>query len=348
LNIKELLAEMTPEIDAEIEKLIPRRFNDETIARFCGPAKYDYDTETATKSLAEPIWDLLDRGGKRLRPALLLLTAEAFNGDMDKIKPFCALPEIVHNGTLMVDDVEDSSEMRRSQPCTHKKYGVDVAVNAGNAMYFLPLALFKDAEFDERKKNAALEIYYREMTRVSFGQAFDIWWHHGRAEPTEAQYLQMCSYKTGCLMRMAMQLGAVLADASPEQVAACGEYAESLGVGFQIQDDILDLVGEEFAKKRRLGEDVHEGKRTLMVIHAFANSPKAERLREILAKHTEDEAEIGEAIAIMREAGSIDYAKQKARSLAADAWKILEPLLPNGEPKEKLEALTRYLVEREI
>jgi len=339
---------MTPEIDAEIERIVPRKFDNAAIARLCGPAKYDYDVETATKAIAEPFWDFFDRGGKRLRPALLLLTAEAFNGDMEKIKPFCVIPEVVHNGTLIVDDIEDGSKLRRGEPCTHEKYGLDLGINLGNTMYYITLPLFHESSFDAETKNKALKIYYDEMIRVSFGQAFDIWWHKGNSEPNENQYLQMCSYKTGCLMRMAAKLGAVLADATPEQVTACGEYAESLGVGFQIQDDILDLVGEEFAKKRRLGEDVHEGKRTLMVIHAFANSPKAERLREILAKHTEDEAEIGEAIAIMREAGSIDYAKQKARSLASDAWKILEPLLPNGEPKEKLEALTRYLVEREI
>lgn len=350
MNIKEVLKQMKPEIDAEIEKIIPRKFDDDSIARLCGPAKYDYDAETATKAIAEPVWDLLDRGGKRLRPALLLLTAEAFGGDLEKIKPFCAVPEVVHNGTLMVDDVEDDSKLRRGEPCTHEKYGVDVAVNAGNAMYYLTLPLFNESSFDAETKNKALKIYYDEMIRVSFGQAFDIWWHKGNSEPNEGQYLQMCSYKTGCLMRMAVKLGAVLAGASEKQVKACGAYAESLGVGFQIQDDILDLTGEEFAKKRRLGEDIHEGKRTLMVIHCLANAPedKANRLREILTKHTEDDAEITEAIQIIKESGSIDYAKEKTRELAKQAWTELEPELPECEAKEKLKAFTTYLVEREI
>ncbi|PIO02069.1 polyprenyl synthetase [Candidatus Micrarchaeota archaeon CG09_land_8_20_14_0_10_60_16] len=350
-DIKKILAEMRPSVDAEIEKIVPRKFDEKSLARLCGKPRYEYDLETATKAIAEPIWDLLDRGGKRWRPVLLLLTAEAFGGDLEKIKPFCALPEIVHNGTLMIDDIEDSSELRRGKPCTHKIYGVDVAINAGNAMYYLPLPLFRETKLDPKVLNKAFEIYYREMIRVSFGQAFDIWWHKGKAaKVTEAQYLQMCAYKTGCLARMAAQMGAVLANADEKRVTAVGKYAEALGVGFQIQDDVLNLVGEKFGELKGVGEDIHEGKRTLVAIHCLERAPaaKAKRLLEILDKHTENPKEIAEAIEIMKSAGSIEYAKAKARELASNAWAELEPLLPEGEAKEKLDAFTRYLVEREI
>ncbi|MCX6767294.1 MAG: polyprenyl synthetase family protein [Candidatus Micrarchaeota archaeon] len=351
-EIIRFLKETKPVIDKAIEKYVPRRHDAKSLEFILGRPKYAYDAESATKAVSEPIWDLLDRGGKRWRPALLLLACEALGGKPEDCVDFAVIPEVVHNGTLMVDDIEDDSALRRGRPCTHKVFGVDVAINAGNAMYYLPLlALMKNRRKLGAEKTAdAYEIYVQEMINVSYGQAFDIWWHKGKKEPSEAEYLQMCAYKTGCLARMAAKLGALLAGGSEKQIEAFGSFAEAIGVAFQIQDDILNLVGEEFAKGKGVGEDIHEGKMTLLVIHALKNADKkgAARLREILGMHTGDEKLIGEAIAVIKGAGSAEYAKKTASGMVSEAWEKLAPMLPESAAKQKLKAFAAYLIERGI
>lgn len=278
---------------------------------------------------------------------------EAAGGNVEKAKDLVVISEVVHNGTLMVDDVEDDSEMRRGKPCIHKLYGVDIAVNAGNAMYFIPLlVLMKNKEkFEEKMRLKAFEIYSQEMINLSFGQAFDIYWHKGRVENvTEEQYLQMCAYKTGTLARMSAKLGALVGGANEKQIDALGKFAEAIGVAFQIQDDILSLSGEEFAKGKGKGEDIHEGKRTLIVIHCLKNaSPeKAKRLREILNMHTFERKLIEEAIEIIEETGSIEYAREFAKKMVNEAWSEADNVLKESPAKEKLKAFADYLVERKI
>src|SRR4030067_951406 len=155
----------------------------------------------------------------------------------------------------MIDDIEDGSEFRRGKPCTHRLFGLDVAINAGNAMYYLPLlTLMKHRDkFGADKLSRVYEIYASEMINLSLGQATDIAWHKGLADAdrlTETQYLQMCAYKTGTLARMAAKIAAVLCDASEDTVERLGRFAGALGVGFQIQDDALDFTRKKFAKKK--------------------------------------------------------------------------------------------------
>ena len=259
---------------------------------------------------------------------------------------------VIHN-SLLVDDVEDSSELRRGKPCIHKTYGVDVAINAGNAMYFLPfLAFFKNKDkVDEKTRAAAYELVLQEMLNLHFGQGWDIWWHRGgKASVSEKEYLQMCAYKTGTLARMAARLAALLAGADQKKMDALGKFAEAIGIAFQIQDDLLNISESELSKGKGLGDDIHEGKRTLMVIHALSHAPQkdAARLKQILASHPSDQQTINEAIEIMRKAGSLDYARAFSKKLVKQAWAGVDSLLPQSDAKDKLKAFADYLVERNV
>jgi len=355
IDIKEILNEKAPLIDKVIEKYIPRKYNKDSMIFTCGKPRYDYSIDAVNKSIAEPIWDLLDRGGKRWRPTLFLLITEALKGDVDKVMDFVIIPEVVHNGTLMIDDIEDGSDLRRGKPATYKLFGIDIAINAGNAMYYLPLLpLIKNQDkFDAKTLLKVYNIYSQEMINLSFGQAKDIAWHKGLANAdniTEEQYLQMCAYKTGTLARMSAKIAAVLSGADDKQVELLGSFAESLGVAFQIQDDILNLTEGEFAEKKGLGEDITEGKRSLLVIHTIskANENDRKRLLEILNMHTKDEKLIKEAIGIIKKYGSIEYSKQKAIMLVKNSWRYLDKILPESQAKQKLKAFADYLVERTI
>jgi len=356
LDIEKFLEEKATLIDKAIEKYIPRKFSKDSAVFRLNPPNYAYNLDVLNKAVTEPIWEFLDRGGKRWRPALFLLICEALGKKSEDFVDFAIIPEVVHNGTLMVDDIEDASELRRGKPCTYKIYGLDIAINAGNSMYYLPLMplIEKKAKVPPQKLCKVYEIYVQEMISLSLGQAMDIAWHRGLAnadEIDEKGYLQMCAYKTGTLARMAAKIAAVLADANEELVEKLGFFAESIGIAFQIQDDILDLTSGEFAKKKGgRGQDITEGKRSLIVIHTLkvANNKDRNRLIEILNMHTSNQKLVEEAISIMEKYDSINYAKNLAKEMVKDSWKKVEKLLPASDAKEKLKAFAKFLIERKL
>lgn len=356
IDVERMLEKKVSTIDRLIERYIPRKYDKSSFVFTLSPPRYDYNLEALDKTVAEPIWDFIARGGKRWRPSLFLMVVEALGKDSQALQEFAIIPEIIHNGTIMIDDIEDDSELRRGKPCTHKLYGLDVAINAGNAMYYLPLlTLIKHRDkLGEHKLSRVYEIYASEMINLSLGQAIDIAWHKGLAgagKLTEAQYLQMCAYKTGTLARMAAKIAAVLCDASDDTVERLGGFAEALGVAFQIQDDVLDLTSKEFSKKKGgRGQDITEGKRSLIVIHTLETAKAADRKRlaTILNKHTTNQEMKDEAIKLMARYGSIEYAKQFANRLVAKSWKEVDRLLSPSEAKDELKAFADYLIKRNI
>ena len=354
MDIEKFLEEKAPLIDKAIEKYIPRKFSKNSVLFKVNPPMYSYNLEPLNKAIAEPIWDMLDRGGKRWRPALFLLICEALGKDSDYCLDFSIIPEVIHNGTLVIDDIEDSSELRRGKPCTYKIFEIDISVNAGNAMYYLPLLplMAQKAKLTAEVQRDVYEVYVQEMINLSMGQAMDIAWHRGIAnadELGEEDYLQMCAYKTGTLARMAAKMAAVLAGGDKKLVEKMGRLAESIGVAFQMQDDVLDLTGQEFAKKKGgVGQDITEGKRTLMVIYTLkkANSADKKRLIELLNMHTSDQKLRDEAIALMQKYHAIEHVKQTAARIVQESWSEVDKLLPTPQAKEKLKAFAEFLIKR--
>jgi geranylgeranyl pyrophosphate synthase len=226
-------------------------------------------------------------------------------------------------------------------------------------MYFLPLRIMRERKstLPETTMLKLYDVYSQEMLNLHVGQALDICWHSTRMseavsrEPSIDNYLHMCANKTGGLARMSAKMSAIISGASDEQVEAIGKFAESIGIAFQIQDDILNI--EETAalaqSKGGIGEDIHEGKRTIMVLHTFhtASREDAKRLKEILSLKTNDVKLIEEAINIMKRNGSIEFAKKKAEDLMLDAWNELDSFLEASAAKSKLKALVDYLIQRD-
>jgi geranylgeranyl diphosphate synthase type I len=354
LDVEKFLEEKASLIDRAIEKYIPRKFSKEAILFKVNPPAFSYNLETLNKAIADPIWDMLDRGGKRWRPALFLLICEALDKKEDYCLDFSIIPEVIHNGTLVIDDIEDSSELRRGKPCSYKIYGNDIAINAGNAMYYLPLLplMVQRNKLSPQMQRDVYEIYVQEMINLSMGQAMDIAWHKGIANADalgEQDYLQMCAYKTGTLARMAAKMAAVIAGADEKLVEKLGRLAESIGVAFQMQDDILDLTGKEFAKKKGgVGQDISEGKRSLLVIYTLQKASDADkkRLIEILNMHTSDQNLREEAIVLMQKYGAIEYVKDTAERMVLESWGEVDRLLPTPQAKEKLKAFAEFLIKR--
>jgi len=285
--------------------------------------------------LTRPGWDLVKRGGKRWRPLLMVLTAEAIAGGkgLDAALPLTPLVEFPHNASLIHDDIEDNSDQRRGKPAVHLIYGNDTAINSGAFMYFLPLACIQASQKAEDSKtadpgpkgNVAPEqinriwtVWASHMRALHLGQAMDIAWHRDyNSLPALDEYDRMCRLKTGCLARLAAVLGAYCSGRSFKEqdalAAVFGEAAERLGVGFQILDDVKNLETGVPGKKR--GDDIVEGKKSLPVLLYLYRYPEK---REFTARcFTAARAggtsapEVEEIISAMERAGVLDEAREK-------------------------------------
>ncbi|WP_049924045.1 polyprenyl synthetase family protein [Halopiger djelfimassiliensis] len=353
--MRETLAEWRPTVDEAITDLVPREIDAEYLESFFGEPTYEYDPDGIQRALSDPLWDLLDRGGKRWRAVLFLVFVEGFGEDPAEYLPYACIPEILHNGTIIVDDVEDEAAKRRGDPALHHVYGRDVALNAGNAMYFLPLKILtaNPADLPADRRLAAYEMLMDELNRTHLGQGMDICWHNEPAvRVSPAEYLEMCACKTGCLGRIVARLAAIITDQPPEVERAVANYAELTAVAFQIGDDILDVENSlgragEFGKE--FGNDVREGKKTLLVIHAIEESPPetAARLETILERDTNTDEEVLEALSILESAGSIEYARERALELAEKARAEIDGLDFDPETTRKLHEFTEFVIERE-
>ncbi|HPR41259.1 MAG TPA: polyprenyl synthetase family protein [Candidatus Methanofastidiosa archaeon] len=358
LDIEDYLEDSKKVIEPLIERALPKVISENYINYLSGRPSYAYDTMALNKGISEPVWDFLSRGGKRWRPALFLLITKALGGDLDRTRPFAAIPELVHNGTIIIDDIEDGADTRRGKPSLHLKFGVDTAINSGNAIYFIPLAIIEanKGRFAEEVLLDLYSVYSKEMINVHMGQAMDIAWHRGERDPSEIdemQYMQMCAYKTGTLARMSAKLAAVLSGASDEQLDALGRFAESIGIAFQIQDDILDIVtsGEEREKfGKPYGNDITEGKITLIVIKTLHKADARDRkaLTRILQSHTKNKRSIDAAIRIIEKYGAIEECEKVARSLVESSWEKAEKVIPDGHSKDVLGAFANFLIERKL
>lgn len=354
-SMRETLAEWRPAIDEAIAEIVPREIDAAYLESFFGEPTYEYDPEGIQRALADPLWELLDRGGKRWRAVLFLVFVEGFGEDPAEYLPYACIPEILHNGTIIVDDVEDEAAKRRGEPALHHIYGQDVALNAGNAMYFLPLKILTEDPGDvpAEQRLAAYEMLLYELNRTHLGQGMDIRWHNeGDVRVTPGQYLEMCACKTGCLARIVARLAAIITGQPAEVEEAVATYAELTAVAFQIGDDILDVENSlgragEFGKE--FGNDVREGKQTLLVIHALAESgpETAARLSALLEADDNTDEEVLEALSIIEDAGSIEYARERALTLAAQARDELETVGFDEETDRKLREFTEFVIERD-
>ena len=300
----------------------------------------------------------MNLGGKRWRPVYGMIAAESFGVDVTDLESnsllyyILASSELIHNASLLIDDIEDKSLKRRGEDCAHIKYGVDIAINAGNYLYFLPLSRL-DEVVDPKTAlyGKLLTTMSRELALLHYGQNWDIWWHNSTHIPTKEQYFQMTANKTGIIPRMVTKLVCQQNDCEEEKEKIMLSFTDKMGIGFQIKDDIIAVESEDYAKARGvLCEDIHEGKKSLMIIHACntLEKTKSDRLQKILKMGTTDNDLISEAIDIMRNAGSIEYARQVSEELILDSYKEVDQVIDHEEANKKFKQLGNFLVNRAI
>jgi len=296
-----------------------------------------------------PVADFSNNSGKRHRPLICLLACEAVGGDPEKAWPSAAAIEHFHTAALIHDDIEDSSLTRRDEPCMHIAEGEGLAINAGDlALALVTGTVVDDPGLDEQTKLAVLSELVAMTTRTIEGQALDIGWaRDNRFDLTVDDYLVMATHKTAFYSGgIPLAVGAIIGGGTDEQVAALRAFGMAAGLAFQIQDDVLNLVGTREATKKDFRSDITEGKRTLVSIHALQHVKNSERLLEILSARVTDPELLTEAVTIMESSDSIAFAEEYARSLILDAQEVLNEALPASSAKKLLASMADFFIKR--
>lgn len=291
--------------------------------------------------LTIPCRALINLGGKRWRPLLLVLMAELARNATDsqggastalsesdtyKITP---LVEFVHTASLIHDDIEDSADMRRGKPAAHITYGIDQALNAASWLYFEAPACIEALPLPADEKAVYYELYTRELRRLHLGQAMDISWHSAPENfPTTDEYFSMTKCKTGTLASLAAQTGILAGGGNKSLAAEAGAIAAEIGIGFQILDDVQNLTTGNPGKQ--CGDDIVEGKKSLPVLlHTEKYPDDRQKISEYFASARRggigDEA-VEKCIALLSESKAIEKAKEHGITLITEKSKQLSTI----------------------
>jgi geranylgeranyl diphosphate synthase type I len=283
---------------------------------------------------------LIDSGGKRLRPSMLLLAAEAAGGDPEKLVPAALSIELIHNFTLIHDDIMDNAELRRGKKAVHIIWGTSGAILAGDTLYSRAFEILGMTPVGSDLLLAAMKVLSKTSTSICEGQWMDIEFE-GRDEVSEEEYMVMIEKKTGVLYGASASMGALLSGASEDVVKGLDRFGRLAGMGFQIQDDVLDLTTDpKILGKKRAG-DLLEGKKTLVIIHAQSNRLKL----NIFGKKDASQKAIEEELQLLETAGSIDFARSRAEELVLRGKKALD-ILPESPAKTHMLELADYMIRR--
>jgi geranylgeranyl diphosphate synthase type I len=292
------------------------------------------------EGLYEASRHLVDAGGKRLRPSMLLIAAEAAGGDPMDLVPAAVSIELIHNFTLIHDDIMDNADIRRGRPSVHKLWGVSGAILAGDTLYSKAFQILGTTPAKPELILAAMDVLSRTCTAICEGQWLDLDFER-RERVSEEEYMEMVEKKTGVLYGASARMGAVLSGASVEAARGLDDFGRLTGMGFQIQDDVLDLTASEKVLGKKRGGDLIEGKKTLIMIHAFAHGVKV----DVFGRKDASPEEIEKALSILEKSGSIGYARSRAVELVEKGKRALD-VLPNTPARAFLLELADYMISR--
>jgi geranylgeranyl diphosphate synthase type I len=285
-------------------------------------------------------------GGKRLRPCIAMIACESVKGDIIKVIPFSIALELVHNFTLVHDDIMDKSKLRRNLPAVHIKYGEPTAIIAGDLLFakafesmhnlVADYSIFKNIEY-------GLIDCVREICE---GQQLDMEYEK-RKIILEDEYIEMIRKKTAIFFQFAAEGGAILGGGTPEQIHKLNEYGLNLGLGFQIWDDYLDISSNEKILGKDIGNDIRNGKKTLIAIHCFNVATESDKkiLEDIFGNKNATEDEVKQVYNLFIKLKSIDYARNRALDYCEKAKKSLD-ILPDSDAKKILYELAIYAISR--
>ncbi len=345
-------------IDRHIEAFLPPEMDTKSLSSYVD-SQCRYDLGAQTQMLNRPVWDMMARGGKRWRPVFGFLLLNALGkSHLPFERLLSVFAELSHLGSLIIDDIEDQSPLRRGEASIHLRYGTDLAINAGNTLYFLPLLLLENhPHLSIAQRERVYQVMIRQYVRTHFGQGMDIYWSKfvsgDNLQPwidgsLSAKVLDMYADKTAALVIGMAKLACIIAEAEEKVQKACVNFARSFGVAFQIMDDVLNFSNSGKWTKV-IGEDLSAGKLTYVFVKAMEKTEGS--ARETLQRLACDEGyrrdfhHIETGLRIIQESGALEECRREAHSMVQAQWHELSRHLVPSEPKLMLRLLCSKLTD---
>ena len=294
---------------------------------------------------------IVDAGGKRLRPFLVLKSCRLVNGREEDAIPTAAALELLHTFTLIHDDIMDQDDKRRGVPSVHAQWGVPIAIVAGDLLFAKVYEAITEYTDVKRVKPKRIVQVLNEISEATIaiceGQARDMMFE-GMETVSEEEYLEMIKGKTAALFETSARCGGILGRGTKRQVKRLGDFGHYSGMAFQIIDDVLALTADEKVLKKPVGNDIREGKRTLIVVCALEKASKSQRnkILEVLGNKEASPEQIRETIELIDSLGAIKYAKKLADKYIRKAKKALDAF-PASEDREDLISLSDLIFDRQ-
>ena len=295
-----------------------------------------YNKERAPLSLYEPIQYILGLGGKRLRPILTLMTTDCFDGEVSNALDAGLAIEVFHNFSLIHDDIMDKAPLRRGQKTVHEKWNLNTGILSGDAMLIMAYKLFEGYNVKQFQELTAL--FSKTALEVCEGQQYDIDFET-RTDVSIPEYLKMIEYKTAVLVAAAMQMGAIVADASKENQQKCYDFGRNLGIAFQLQDDFLDAFGDPKTFGKQVGGDIIENKKTYLYLKAMALGSEVDKrkLKTLYGKNSvHSDEKIATVLQIFEQTGATEATNQSIQDYTKAAFEVLNSLEIDPIKKEPL------------
>lgn len=300
------------------------------------------------QQLYAPIEYILALGGKRIRPVLMLLAYNLYKEDVARILPQALAIETYHNHTLLHDDLMDHADVRRGKPTVHKVWDENTAILSGDAMLLLAYRLLGDCQAEYLP--AVLELFTETNIEICEGQQWDMEFET-RQDVTVAEYMEMIRLKTSVLVATSLKMGALLADATQADADALYQFGIQMGLGFQLQDDYLDVYGDTALFGKNIGGDILCNKKTFMLITALAkcnDSQRCELTRWLDATDYVAEEKIAAVTALYNELGIKELCKAEIEAYYHRGFALLDAINLPESRKSELRHFVSTLINRDV
>lgn len=356
-DFREYLAPYIRRIHESIGEFFPATIDAARYQELAGAPHWHHELAACNEMIAQPFWDLMSRKKKYWRPVFGMLLLESLGVSMEQYRMLISVvPELTHTGTLIIDDIEDNATTRRGDTCIHKRYGLDVAINAANTLYFLPAALYSThPHLTDQQRLEFYRITLDGYVKGHLGQALDIYWTKHLSVKNLASWkkdhlpekmLQMYELKTASTAVVIAEACCILAGSDEETKTACRNLARSFGVSFQILNDIKDF--DERENGRACAEDLASGKLTYVMVRAMERLHDCDRKRLeriVCSKRLRrNPVYLQEGIGLVRKSGALSSCRKEARTMVNEGWHAFSPHIPPSEHKLMLGLFSKTLI----
>ena len=299
------------------------------------------------KSLYDPVKYVLGIGGKRIRPALTLMSCDAFGKDPMKALNAALCVETFHNFTLIHDDIMDSAHIRRNKETVHKKWGINTGILSGDRMLILAYQLLGD--YDLKKNKELNEVFSKTAMEICEGQQLDIDFE-SRFDITREDYIEMIKLKTAVLIACSLKMGAIVAGTKSQNQDLIYDFGISLGIAFQIQDDYLDVFGDQSKIGKKVGGDILENKKTILFHIAFSQSDQKtkDELKFLYGSKKIVKDKISKVKSIFLKSNAKQITKELIENYTTEALLNIEKLKIDNKKKQALIDFSNNLMKREL